>query len=464
MAMTATYVMRIPWARLMPFHPLLDPRGGFNIQYTSQANDGRATHLTYLDDTHFDSERTPLRRFAPMTFLYRNGSPFSLAGRIESRLMAVDSGSVTFAVRSPERQEVSLGLAVHGQTGQEVWKESAGTMLPHGRMMLRHSFPIPPVPGSYKLVATLGDSLRWEETFCRYDDTALARVRVFIDRSPAVGYSLERISSLESLQFGLDILDERIRTFTGRDDPSAVLHDVQVLLSLARAFESNGTIYGRGGYLLSAFRSPIDSSLQPYSVILPEGYDTSKRYRLYVALHGSGVDEVRFAHAAARNIKDPDAIFVAPRGRDLSGWWRELDEVDAAYLIQMVKTMLPVEKTLCFGFSMGGYGTWRMSFLHPELFDGAAIISGTPVPPGGAGKADDMRTHIGKGKGLGYLVFHGTEDRALPITDTDHFVDMLKGAGYDVTYVRVQGAGHGNMEFGEGFGRWVMDKFLKTAK
>ena len=463
-SMTASYIMRVPWRQLLPFHPLLDSRGGFNIRYTSQGNDGSTTRLTYLENTHFDSERTPLRRFTPINFIYQKRSAFSLAGRIEHRLTAGDSGSATFTVWSPERQEVSLRLAVSDHTGQELWTVSAPRMVPQGRSMLRHRFPTPSVPGSYRLVTTVSGTLRWDEVFCRYDASALARIRALIERSLAERSSLERSSSLEALQYRLDVLDEHIRTFTDRDDPVDVLHEEQILLSLTEAFESNETIYGKGGYLLSAFRSPIDSSLQPYSIVLPSGYDRSKRYRLYVALHGSGVDEVRFAREVAKNIMDPDAIILAPRGRDLSGWWQGKDEMDVVELMGTMKKMLPVDRTLCLGFSMGGYGTWRMSMLHPQLFEAAAIISGTPVPPGRTGKDGDMRAHIGRGKELSYVVFHGTEDKSLPIDKTDEFVQMLKDSGYDIRFVRIQGAGHGNMDFGKEFGRWVAEKFLKRAE
>ena len=102
--------------------------------------------------------------------------------------------------------------------------------------------------------------------------------------------------------------------------------------------------------------------------------------------------------------------------------------------------------------------------LHPGLFDAAVVISRTPAPPGGEGTDGDMRTHIGSGRKLSYFVAHGTQDRALPIDATDRFVEMLRRAGYDVTYTRIEGAGHCNIDFGRGFGRWTAEKFLNRKE
>lgn len=462
-SMSASYLMRIPWTQLRPFHPLLDSRGGFNIRYTSRGPDG-TTRLTYLENSHFDSERTPLRRFVPATFLYQSHSASLFTGRVRDRLTAGDSGTVTIAAWSPASQVVPLQLDLHDRTGSVLWEDSTHRTLAEGRAIFQSTFPIPPRPGIYTITVRFLDGESWSETFGRHDVSDLARAQALVAHAQEEECSLERANSLDALQYHHDVLMERIRRFTRRDDPLEVLHAEQVFLTMVQSFESSGTIYRTDGYLLSAFRSSIDSTLQPFSIVLPETLNSSKRCHLYVALHGSGVDEVGFAHSAAKNIVDPDAIILAPRGRDISGWWLGKDEADAVALVGLVKKMFSIERTLCLGFSMGGYGTWRLGMLHPELFDAAAIMSGTPVPPGRTENDADMRSHVGKGNTLSYIVFHGTEDKSLPIAPTDAFVEILRQAGYDIRYVRQQGGGHGNMDIGKDFGRWMAEKFLKHTE
>lgn len=47
------------------------------------------------------------------------------------------------------------------------------------------------------------------------------------------------------------------------------------------------------------------------------------------------------------------------------------------------------------------------------------------------------------GNDVPFLVVHGTADRTVPVYQGDSFVDALKKADADVTYIRVEGAGHG---------------------
>ena len=99
-----------------------------------------------------------------------------------------------------------------------------------------------------------------------------------------------------------------------------------------------------------------------------EKFDPSKSYSLLVGLHGSGVDEVGFLRWTARNYKDPHYITIGPRGRDLSAWYTGQTETDVVDLVELVKVLFKIDKTLLFGFSMGGYGVWRMSFLHSNIY------------------------------------------------------------------------------------------------
>jgi dipeptidyl aminopeptidase/acylaminoacyl peptidase len=232
-------------------------------------------------------------------------------------------------------------------------------------------------------------------------------------------------------------------------------------LDLVRVFQQKGTVFHRSGVLLSAFRSPMDSTLQPFSIYLPENFDPGKTYHLMVALHGSGVDEQGFIRYFSGNYSREDLIVLAPRGRHLSAWYLGDTERDVADLVRLVQNMFSVDRTFLFGFSMGGYGVWRMGFLHEALFDAAVCVSGPPLPWVDNRPENDMRNHIGKGKSIRYLVFHGTEDHAVDITDTDDFMEKLKENGYNVTYIRVPGAGHGNFSFGEIMVKWLGENIFQ---
>jgi hypothetical protein len=457
--MTATYLITLPWEYLYPFHPLLEERAGINIRYTSQSDDGSRKQITYLENRYFDSEGTTLRRFAPLRFLYAEDSAPAFTGELKTRLLPGNRLDVTLATWSPTEQEITASLSILDENEKQVWSGSCTELVKPGRSTRWKPVTLPEGTGTYTFVALFGDSTRWEDSFYRYDTEDLAKMRKIVDAPPSEGESLLKTSSRDALRYRLSILEDRISSFSGRSILSNVRRDFDDLRSLVSLYDSAETIYAGKGYLLSAFTSPIDSSLQPFSIVLPRGFDPAKTYHLSVGLHGSGVDEVGFIQRNADEEQE-NHITIGPRGRDFSGWWRGKDQEDVAHLIRLVKEMFNIDRTLCYGFSMGGYGVWRMSFLYPDLFEAAICIAGTPSARG-PDPADDMRTHIGKGKDISYLVIHGTDDHALDIKPTDEFVGMLKEAGYNVTYVRVSGAGHGNFDPGPTLDKWLRENDFK---
>ena len=84
------------------------------------------------------------------------------------------------------------------------------------------------------------------------------------------------------------------------------------------------------------------------------------------------------------------------------------------------------------GLSMGGYGTWQMVTRYPDLF--AAIV---PICGGG----DPNRVQrIAK---VPTWVFHGEDDRTVPIKRSEEMVEAMKAAGAtDIQFTRYPNTGH----------------------
>ena len=116
-------------------------------------------------------------------------------------------------------------------------------------------------------------------------------------------------------------------------------------------------------------------------------------------------------------------------------------EDDVAHLVQLVRKMFKIGKRICYDHSMGGYGAWRMTVLHPELSDAAIVVAGRPDHITRSIEKD-MRYHVGSARELSLLVVHGTEDRSRPIEPRDDFVAEIVEAEYNVSCERVPGAGH----------------------
>lgn len=461
----AEYDIALPWEYLYPFHPLMDEEAGINIIYTSQNDNGTRRRVKYVPDLHFDSESTKLRRYAPIRFAQSPESATHITGRLASRLLAGDEALLTTAVWIPGEQETAgitteFRITIEDENGRSVEESTFTKTLQPGRSIVEYSLDVPSEQGMYTIAVTMNGAARWEDSFFKYDSAALDRIRDGIARL-AEGAADELLrNSVDAMTYRLDLVERRIDEFTEHDSPKTVMNDIEELNALYDRATTHGSIYTEGGYILSAFRSPRDGTLQPFSIHVPEKFDPGKSYDLLVGLHGSGVSEVGFLQWTARTYANTDFIILGPRGRDLSAWYLGETELDVADLVALAGRLFNVDNTLVYGFSMGGYGVWRMSFLHPELFDAAICVSGRPSSPRNSTPENDMRNHIGKGKNLKYLVIHGTDDRAVEIADTDAFIEQLKAAGYDIEYIRVDGGGHGNFEVKEMVQKWLKKNII----
>jgi predicted esterase len=454
---TTTYVIRIPWLSLDPFHPLMDETAGINIRYTSKNEDGSRSRVGYLRDAEFDSELTPLRRYAPLHFTPSDVSPFQMTGALETRLVSGGSVTVSLAIWTPEARSAGLRIVVQDPSGSPVSEVRFDQDLPAGKSLLHREVELPQTAGSYRLTVSVDDALTWKETFYQYDQEEFLRLQEGI--RGAAGSSMEPISehSLDALAYRLEVLENAIEGFTRFDEPDEVRQKLDDLADLYDTFLENGSIYVESGYLLSAFLSPLDSTLQPFSIYLPGDFDPAASYHLVVALHGSGVDEVGFLHEAARTFAGQGMIILGPRGRGLSDFYTGPTEDDVVHIVQLIQGLFDVDKTFCYGFSMGGYGSWRLGFLHPELFDGAIVVSGVPYNARQNTPENDMRNRIGQALELPFLVIHGTDDPVLPIETTDEFIAQLQEAGYDVVYRRIPGGGHADFGVGRAVQMWLSE-------
>ena len=161
-----------------------------------------------------------------------------------------------------------------------------------------------------------------------------------------------------------------------------------------------------------------------YLLALPESYaDSDAKWPLVVFLHGAGergdnLDLVKLhgpPKMVAQGRKFP-FILVSPQC-PADGWWpyqpvpELIDFIEKNYRVDPDRIYLT-------GLSMGGYGTWSFAARQPQRY--AAI-----VPICGGGVPYLMR-------GLGHLpiwVFHGDQDTAVPLEESERLVRVLKSIG-----------------------------------
>jgi predicted esterase len=145
-----------------------------------------------------------------------------------------------------------------------------------------------------------------------------------------------------------------------------------------------------GKWVVRAYESYIDQSIQPYAVLLPHDYgkDPEKKWRLDVVLHGrdSSLTEAKFIASHGTTTKeaakdlDHVQLEVYGRGNNAYRWAGEKDVFEAFELFafsENVRTLsdrIDMNRIVLRGFSMGGAGTWHLGLHHPFPF--AAIGPG----------------------------------------------------------------------------------------
>ncbi len=142
------------------------------------------------------------------------------------------------------------------------------------------------------------------------------------------------------------------------------------------------------GLVVRGYVSKLDSSIQPYGVVVPENAFDGQKHRLDLFLHGRGenLTELSFLEQRRKSGGEfipPGALVLHPYGRfcnanHLAG------EVDVFEAIAHVQSQYKIdeERIILRGFSMGGGATWHLAVHHPDFWCAAAP---------GAGFADTIR-------------------------------------------------------------------------
>lgn len=135
----------------------------------------------------------------------------------------------------------------------------------------------------------------------------------------------------------------------------------------------------RRGKLVLGYVSSVDGSVQPYGLIVPKNYDSSRPMRLDVVLHGSsrpvGMSELRFMarfdEGDDENLSPPDqpSLELHPLGR-VENCYRWAGETDVFDVIEDVCRRFAIDRNriVLRGMSMGASGTWHLGLKHPDRF------------------------------------------------------------------------------------------------
>ncbi|MSV28288.1 MAG: hypothetical protein EXQ52_06025 [Bryobacterales bacterium] len=231
--------------------------------------------------------------------------------------------------------------------------------------------PIQPKPEELRQIAAKADELdaiiRDIKTF-RVDEKLVADVEIY---SKAGRFLLEFPQTFfvqEGIDQALKVLEQGIER-----------------ARLLRKGESPWV--AQKGRKIHGYYSPLDGSVQPYGLTVPDSYDGSKPVRLYVWLHGRDqrLSEANFISRfpAPNNGVTYRTADVGQITLDAYGRWNNANhwagEVDVFEAIDEVRSRYKIDpdRIILRGFSLGGAGAWHIALQSPDRFAAADIGAGT---------------------------------------------------------------------------------------
>ena len=475
---TITYELSIPFQILAPFRPFMMNRWGINLVYADR-DMGKRELLQLYPDPSYDSEISKTRKGRIFHFVNRIPEKPEIQMLIDStHFYDDDAKTVTLAVHSPVDKtgwQFRTYLLGPGATNVQQKEEFS---FREGMSQVRFDLEEREFQtGTYDLSVGVIDengTLNFKEDtqffVIKRADLEDARSK-FEEAKKSDRYAEDEKfrNSLPNLEARFEWIDEFMEKAPPHMGIAAIdewMDEVETLVE--RISEGEPAFFPLGSVGRYAHRSEIDGTLQPYTIFVPGDYDDEVPVALMVVLHGSGVDEVSYALNVARLINEarvqlqiPKMIMIAPQARGLSDWYLGDSAKDVLECIAHVKTLYSInEKNIILhGFSMGGYGAWRLSLLNPDLFQAAVILSGATSPPSflKGEKIVDLLEGA-KGKKLNYFIVHGAKDNAVPVEGTRVVVQKLEELGIPHEYVEIKDAYH------TGYNKWVeIFRWLKNV-
>ena len=236
----------------------------------------------------------------------------------------------------------------------------------------------------------------------------------------------------------------------------------------------------RGAFLRS-YRSPLDGSLQSYSLAVPNDYAGDKPFPLIITLHGHGWYRPFQGHPQ-RVVEG--VLTAAPHGRGSIDYMLAAEGDVLAVLDDVLRDYkVDPRRVYLEGHSMGGTGSWHLGVHYPHRFAALAPVCGnadrrawdawkTPrrnvdaIPP----RFERLRTHIldaidpvtyaGNLLNLPAFVGHGTRDETVPVQHSRNMSAAMKKLGCPVSFVELPWVRHWGFPatFYDSRWKWMMER------
>lgn len=213
---------------------------------------------------------------------------------------------------------------------------------------------------------------------------------------------------------------------------------------------------------------------QPYAVWISPGYNPSEPAPLFLSLHSLEVHHNQYRGGSAPSASYASyyeefgnplgAIVVTPLGRGPDGWYEDEGLVDTleVWADALAHFSIDRERVYVGGYSMGGYGTYRLTTLMPDAFAAAVSVVGPPAngiwayplaPTGGEANPDNTRRQLENTRHIPFWITHGVADELVPVSGVVHQTNRFRELGHEYRFALHPAADHLSFAFQDEWSR-----------
>ncbi len=325
---------------------------------------------------------------------------------------------VPHSAYNPHRDKVRIAAGVG------LWDKAAGRYLMPGAAATATT------PGGAGGLASppalFNVAFRHREPFQALGTTALTDPAWWRDRVQAHALAKGDVSPFSAqVDFGR-LLSGRNTELTGR--PEGVPRTGRMNRILASRFE---TRQGADYSLACGIASPTGCTgqllgrLQPYAIYVPPGRPRGGRYQLTLLLHSLTANYNQFSDSRNQvqfGKRRRPSLVITPEGRGQDGFYNSTAGADTFEVWADVarRFRLDPSRTSIAGYSMGGFGTYKLAAQFPDLFARAQPTVGAAVP---AGMLASVRW-------VPFLMWNAEKDELVPPSLFSGASNALKDLGY----------------------------------
>ncbi len=199
-----------------------------------------------------------------------------------------------------------------------------------------------------------------------------------------------------------------------------------------------------------------------YRVYVPTQWSPAKKWPVILFLHGAGErgsdgqlqTMVGLGPYMRKHPHTIPAIVVFPQAQQGSWWSDPAMEELALLTLQSSLKEYHGDQTRVYltGVSMGGYGTWHLASMYPEMFAAIVPVCGRTHPPSGVERNpqsiaalysnDIVNKTAFRVKDTPVWLFHGAKDEVVPVQESRKMVKAFQRLGGSVVYTEYSDVGH----------------------